>query len=183
MLLEMLKYLPSNTISSHYIFCNSLLPSFTTSCSSISDTCSAAPLLPSSTFCSWSGTATGLRKQHQLFLLYTCGCSIVDPALIIFLVTFRNTCCSGVVPVLTKASQAPMANPNAPGSAQPVRPWDQQPAYLAAINRQLAPGQPAQYGKTQHIQSCHSFQIVLTVIAVPRRQGRTPDDVTDFIAG
>jgi len=30
---------------------------------------------------------------------------------------------------------------------------------------------------------CHDSKIVLTVVAVPRRQGRTPDDVTDFIAG
>lgn len=78
---------------------------------------------------------------------------------------------------------APMANPNAPGPARPVRPWDQQPAYLTAINRQLAPGQQARYGKTYHTQSCHSIRIVLTVTAVPRRQGRTVDDVTDFIAG
>ncbi len=112
-----------------------------------------------------------------------CGHRIVVSALIVPLVTFINICCSGVIPVLTWATSAPMANPNSAASARPVRPWDQQPAYLAAINRQLAPGQPAQYGKPSNSHFCHCSRIVLTFAAVPRRQGRTPDDVTDFIAG
>jgi len=86
-----------------------------------------------------------------------CGCSFVDPVPIVPLVAFINTCCSGVIPVLTMANPVPMANSYPATPARPVRPWDQQPAYLAAINRQLAPGQLAQYGKASEIQFCHSF--------------------------